>query len=178
MNLRIPGKTFLVGEYAVLAGGKALGLATQPYFTVTSEAAIPHAESAAGLFLRGKKSRALHNPYSVGGFGQSTAEFIAAWFEQDQVNDLSIMFRAYRNLFAAAPPSGADLVIQMLGQVTHFNPEIKKSKSSFWPFSDIGFDILSTTQQHRGRAAARGGAGAVPELRPLRHHVPRAAGRP
>ena len=32
MKLAIPGKTFLVGEYAVLVGGKALGVATEPYF--------------------------------------------------------------------------------------------------------------------------------------------------
>ncbi len=35
MKFFIPGKTFLVGEYAVLLGGAALGLATKPYFELT-----------------------------------------------------------------------------------------------------------------------------------------------
>ena len=32
MKFFVPGKTFLVGEYAVLLGGASLGLATKPYF--------------------------------------------------------------------------------------------------------------------------------------------------
>jgi mevalonate kinase len=33
----IPGKTFLVGEYSVLVGGEALGLATAPCFKLSEK---------------------------------------------------------------------------------------------------------------------------------------------
>ena len=108
--LTIPGKTFLVGEYAVLVGGEALGIATNPQFSLEikspNEIIDYHAESAVGLFCKKNDlvfNRKIINPYGVGGFGQSTAEFIFAWFEKNKI-DLSPqiipeIFNDYIDLF-------------------------------------------------------------------------------
>lgn len=156
MKLVIPGKTFLVGEYAVLVGGNALGLATAPYFESTTELTTYHASSAAGLFLRESQSaQVLKNNYHVGGFGFSTAEFVLAWFKKNNLLQISKdllpkIFSEYRNLFdqteelKKTKPSGADLIIQLLGGVTYFNPDIAKSQTSEWIFPQVGFDIIST----------------------------------
>jgi mevalonate kinase len=164
---RIPGKTFLVGEYSALVGGEALGLATRPYFQLSQAAAgsefiVYHQESPAGLFAEKNNFKfnfEVKNPYQVGGFGQSTAEFIFSWFERNKENDqvsklekperIQNIFNDYLGLFDSAElknkkPSGADLVTQLLGHVTHFNPEVYKSKSVTWPFSDLSFFVVST----------------------------------
>ena len=64
MKFFIPGKTFLVGEYAVLLGGAALGLATKPYFELTEteadEAADEfHPDSPAGRYLKPENKKSL-----------------------------------------------------------------------------------------------------------------------
>ncbi len=164
MKLVIPGKTFLVGEYAVLVGGNALGLATEPYFEFdfSQPADINvHEKSAAGLFLRFSdqaelKINSVINLNPSGGFGQSTAEFIACWVKHqvDRETPFSIrleeMFNQYRDLYnlnhdlIKIKPSGADLVIQILGGVVYFDPVVKLSKSFNWPFNDLDFDIIAT----------------------------------
>ncbi len=164
MKLAIPGKTFLVGEYAVLVGGKALGVATEPYFEADFKQkhfTTVHEKSAAGLFLKsiGQYDLQIHSvvsQYGVGGFGQSTAEFISAWFKQNlsQASEiptvLKQIFNEYRDLFEInsemkkLKPSGADLVTQLLGKVTYFDPEVTHSKSLGWVFPELDFDIITT----------------------------------
>lgn len=164
MKLVIPGKTFLVGEYAVLVGGKALGVATEPYFEADFKQkhfTAVHEKSAAGLFLKfiGQHDLQIHSvvsQYGVGGFGQSTAEFISAWFKQNSSQASEIhtilkqIFHEYRDLFEInsemkkIKPSGADLVTQLLGKVTYFDPEVTHSKSLGWVFPDLDFDIITT----------------------------------
>lgn len=155
MTLQIPGKTFLVGEYAVLVGGNALGIATEPYFETTGSLYSPHPMSAAGLFLTQSTENQtvqVSNPYSSGGFGFSTAEFIASWFERNKSKEhnLSDLFKTYKSVYdlndqtKKIKPSGADLVIQMLGNITYFDQIISNSKSIQWPFPNTGFLIVST----------------------------------
>jgi len=154
----IPGKTFLVGEYAVLIGGEALGLATRPQFYVESnlnQDVEYHPQSAVSLFCKKHNisfSKKIINPYGVGGFGQSTAEFIFAWVEKNKKisrRDLKSIFQEYLSLFSDVNnqnkrPSGADLVTQALGQVTHFKTPVEDSTSYTWPFSDLSFFVIST----------------------------------
>lgn len=153
MELKIPGKTFLVGEYAVLVGGEALGLGTQPCFQVSvkNPELTVHPQSAAGLFLKSQHNELnlnMENPYGVGGFGLSTAEFIAAWFNVKKHPNLKDIFETYQMLFAdsraSQKPSGADLITQLLGQVTHFRTEVQNSKSQPWPFENLSFYLVST----------------------------------
>ena len=163
MKLVIPGKTFLVGEYAVLVGGKALGVATQPYFETDfdqKDYASVHNSSAAGLLLQSMghelELNAVSSSYGHGGFGQSTAEYVAVWFKYHQTHTAEIptflkeIFHQYRDLFnlntelQKIKPSGADLVTQLLGRITYFDPEVTHSKSLNWVFPEIDFDIIST----------------------------------
>lgn len=164
MKLMIPGKTFLVGEYSVLVGGKALGVATSPYFEADLDSPKMHPvheNSAAGLFLKtmGHSSLEINtvaSQFSVGGFGFSTAEFITAWFKKTKARPTDVsgfmkpMVQEYRDLFdideklKKTKPSGADLVIQLLGKIAYFDPQVVASQSCSWPFTDLGFDIIST----------------------------------
>jgi mevalonate kinase len=164
MKLVIPGKTFLVGEYAVLVGGRALGVATEPYFQTEFDdqhMTSVHENSAAGLLLKSigltkMEINSVVSSYGVGGFGQSTAEFIATWFHNHTIRDSDVptflknIFNQYRDLFDIHPdlqkikPSGADLITQLMGKITYFDPEVIHSKSLNWAFPEIDFDIIST----------------------------------
>ncbi len=148
----VPGKTFLVGEYAVLVGGSALGLATNPSFSLTNKNFEYHPQSAAALYSDKnnlKFNQKVKNDYGVGGFGQSTAEFIFAWLKKNTDYDLVKIFNDYLQLFnndnlKKIRPSGADLVTQVIGKVTYFCSDIAKSKQMVWPFADLSFYIIST----------------------------------
>lgn len=148
----IPAKTFLVGEYSVLVGGDALGLATSPGFQVKSSTDWIqfHPQSAAGLMKQNFKLT-LQDDIKFPGFGKSTAEFIALWGQTHgrNLDQLEAAFQTYRNLFQSEnkilKPSGADLVTQMLGGVAHFNSRaVNESQSLLWPFPELSFKIIAT----------------------------------
>lgn len=153
--IKIPGKTFLVGEYAVLSGGEALGLATAPCFQLSEKQTEYHPMSAAGLFCSQSKiefSKQILNPYGAGGFGQSTAEFLFVWLQKNKEikkNQFVDVFNEYRSLYLSKEnqkksPSGADLITQVLGQVTHFRQPVESSTSYLWPDWDLSFFVIST----------------------------------
>ena len=162
--MHIPGKTFLVGEYAVLVGGEALGLGTLPAFTTGQDVTKYHHDSAVGLF---NQKHAFHfqteilNPYQiknteglipVGGFGQSTAEFIFAYRQKYQKFSLKTIFDDYLALYMdpqyiTQQPSGADLVTQLLGGVTHFARPVENSQSYTWPFKKLSFCVISAVEK-------------------------------
>jgi mevalonate kinase len=128
----VPGKVFLLGEYAVLAGAPALVAAVPPRFRLSSapfEGSIEtsfHPESPAGRWCRvHHAAHAWHfeDPAcGAGGFGASTAQFILAAASNGQ-QDWRALWTEYRSLnhsLAGSPPSGADLVAQVLGGVVEF----------------------------------------------------------
>lgn len=167
MTLEIPGKTFLVGEYAVLSNGPALGLATAPCFTLRESPVptVPHPESPAGRYLarHGCAPRfELQDPYT-GGFGRSTAEFWAAvqtrfagcetqgepkfagcetrlWDAADTFSFPEILGE-YRELHAG---SGVDLAIQYFGRVCEAGPENGRFAAYDWHFPELEFFVVST----------------------------------
>lgn len=169
----VPGKTFLVGEYAVLVGGEALGLATRPAFSrphPTADLVLEnhyHSSSAVGLFNQKHRCNfqvEILNPYkiraaessgqeiSVGGFGQSTAEFIFAYMQKYKKFSLKTIFDDYRGLYMdpqhiTQQPSGADLVTQLLGEVTYFTSVVENSKHFAWPFNDLSFCLISAVEK-------------------------------
>lgn len=155
-QVRVPGKTFLVGEYAVLAGGECLGLGTSPLFSINLESKKQnfHSESPAGLYL--KKHGLPHfshefiNPYGVGGFGASTAEFIFSYFSNSKASKKTEdIFSEYLALYSERKelkPSGADLLTQLTGQISHINlaDETAKVEKLGWSFTDLDFLLYST----------------------------------
>ena len=163
-NISFPGKTFLIGEYAVLEGAPAVLINTKPrfYFTVTREGKRGncfHADSPAGQWL--KKHPRISESYYIeswdpyagkGGFGLSGAQFnlvhlLGGVLEGKSINDMDLlkMWKDYRSLdFSGYKPSGADLISQMLGKVCLFTPEPFHANSMDWPFSDLDFFLIKT----------------------------------
>ena len=130
----VSGKVFLLGEYAVLAGAPALVAAVPPRFSLStrpSSGAIEtvfHPESPAGRLLRELRVQVPHffsDPArGAGGFGASTAQFILAAAAHG-ISDWKVLWEKYRALHLAqdgVPPSGADLVGQVVGGVVEFLP--------------------------------------------------------
>ncbi len=175
VQLTIPGKTFLAGEYLALKGLGALVLATKPRFEVLihenetedpSEKNPFHTDSPAGLFWQEQSS--FFKKYSVqlktfsglGGWGASTAEFIALqglwqlkdslWIEEERFFDLHKMLLDYRRLAggktkeAGFPPSGADLVGQVRGGLTFFEGQNGKIQTFAWPFANLKMKLIAT----------------------------------
>jgi mevalonate kinase len=173
--LRIPGKSFLAGEYLALQGGPTLVAATKPGFEIRvrqksaadlkkSELALPfHPDSPAGKFYSGNSNFFSQfciewENANLGGFGSSTAEFIALhalyqmreslWVEQERHLDIHEMLTAYRACAsldgAKWIPSGADLVAQVRGGISFFESKTGKMQSYAWPFEKIGFCLVKT----------------------------------
>ncbi|MBC7419451.1 MAG: hypothetical protein H7328_01870 [Bdellovibrio sp.] len=153
MDLAIPGKTFLAGEYSVLLGGSALGLATKPCFevrAVSHNAFVFHPQSPAGRYLKINSLPApavqISDPYSQGGFGKSTAEFFAVVFLKLRKNNFTEIRKNYIDLYAPekVKPSGADLAFQYFGHVCEANLRENKFESFRWPFAELDFLIVAT----------------------------------
>lgn len=167
MNFQIPGKTFLVGEYSVLLGGAALGLATRPYFDyqifeetqLSSEIKLQlttfHPESPAGLYLKKngqpqyiifKDQYQMHG--AIGGFGRSTAEYFAAITSDLLVNKKTFfqILNEYKALHQhkLIPPSGMDLAFQFFGQITLADSTHQFYQTLNWNFLNLDFYLIST----------------------------------
>ncbi len=172
-QVSVPGKTFLMGEYAVLEGGPALIINTQPcfLFSVTGRKKsaghldIPFPpQSPAGQWLRRYPEIGhafhikTHDPYGGrGGFGRSSAEFNLVYLlgqllnlytakKNNEKNTFLSLWKDYRGLdFEGACPSGADVVSQWVGGLCVFCPRPFKVRSlSAWPFKGLDFFLLRT----------------------------------
>lgn len=159
MKYFVPSKTFLTGEYSVLLGGAALGLATSPSFEISylpqSAPNAFHIESPAGRYLeKNRKPLAVHfhDPYLSrgvqGGFGRSTAEYFAAAIPdllKNKKNPIEIR-EEYLSFFKTekVKPSGVDLLIQYLGGVAYVNSVDNEYRSLKWKFPEINFFLIST----------------------------------
>lgn len=91
IRLSAPSKTFLLGEYLVLKGGRAMVLCTKPRFTLVANKGRGHVEgihpsSPAGRFIDSHPE--VFAPWDVsftdpheglGGFGASSAQFLFAY---------------------------------------------------------------------------------------------------
>lgn len=167
MNFQVPGKTFLVGEYSVLLGGAALGLATRPYFEyeileesqlnseIKKELISFHPESPAGLYFKKKDQTRyiiFRDQYqiqgAIGGFGRSTAEYFAA-ITSDLLKNKKTFFQIlqeYKELHnqKLIPPSGMDLAFQFFGQITLADSKNQFYQTLDWNFLNLDFYLIST----------------------------------
>ena len=115
---KIPSKTFLLGEYAVLQAGDAFVLTFPNCFSFSLGESTDsfHSESAAGKLLA-TNNTGIHfeRPNNgLGGFGASTAEFIAACKFKNLENPWNMRTKL-QELSAGTKPSGVDLVAQFFG---------------------------------------------------------------
>ena len=145
----IPSKTFLFGEYAVLAGAPAVLLATPPFFEVVSdEFETFHKSSIANKMLTEQQKLGIRG-HKIKGLGRSSAEAIIADANKDIDMKLNSYKRACDDLRCIA--SGADLICQWFGECTVISN--KQNVSEKWLFDDIDIGIWSTgkslaTQSH------------------------------
>ncbi len=164
--LSIPGKTILLGEYAALACGAGLVVAHEPSYLFEfskrkEEGFLPvqelfHVSSPAGHLVKKhphvfeKLWGRFRSPYSQGGFGTSSAEFIAVWkviFDLDQ-EGWSRLLEDYWSCVdspSGVRPSGIDVLAQSQGVGLY---EIARDQSGLqkreWPFSHLELCFLPT----------------------------------
>lgn len=165
IELLVPSKTFLVGEYAILQGAPALVAATNPCFRFSAEKtdqeqkSLFHPDSAASRWFR--QSEVLLKNWKVtfddphqgaGGFGASGAQFVfyhaLSTYLQSQrlsedVNDVWQDYKACETTQA----SGGDVVAQTLGGIVHISQDPFEAKSYDWPFDETDFVIVRTGQK-------------------------------
>lgn len=170
MNLTFsaPSKTFLTGEYAVLVGGPALVLNTQPRFEFRAKSGgsglvkgIPTGSPAMGWL---KQRNPIWQAWDLefvdphegrGGFGASGAQFLFAHsfttFLQSSVEraarglNVADVWNDYQVL-TKNTGSGADILSQASGNVAlvQTQPQLMAQPIS-WPFQDLAFTVFRTS---------------------------------
>lgn len=161
----IPAKTFLVGEYAALAGNSAILLTTTPCFkmTLTENQGLQgiHPESPAGKFWLAQHidhhGLAWFDPYNgCGGLGASSAQFVGAWLASCDLRHLSVnkhalleSYHRYAWQGQGLRPSGYDVIAQSERQCVYINQQRQQYEIMAWPFDDLAFLLV-----HSGKKMA------------------------
>ncbi|MDP1603044.1 MAG: hypothetical protein Q8M03_07245 [Legionella sp.] len=162
MKWHIPAKTFLLGEYAALAGASAILVTTTPSFEVEliadNELRGIHPDSPAGrwwAYVNLPHGLAWHDPYAGrGGVGASSAQFLGAYLASCYVTHIEPEHQAMLNAYyhcawegQGLRPSGYDLLAQSLHQCVYINREQVIMTCYDWPFDDISFLLLHSGQK-------------------------------
>lgn len=156
LSLKIPGKTFLAGEYSVLKGGKALLWSSAPYFECIAKSAtrsVPssfHPDSPAGKFLQSHRELQSFefefiDPYKRGGFGASTAQYLAvrgllAHLQGQKTptgQNLILEYLEHAYSGEGTPPSGVDLWAQREGGLLLLDKKQNSLEKIQWPFAGV-----------------------------------------
>jgi mevalonate kinase len=159
-------KTFLVGEYAVLFGGSAVLLATEPEFkllankTTTGEslAGVSNGSAAHKFYLAHKNifknlSIKFVDPFNgAGGLGASSAQFVLLYKLYLYLNrcrfDINSFLEEYKTLAAGKAgslrPSGADCLTQYYNHNIYFNSHDGSTRKIEWSFPNLDFAIFRT----------------------------------
>ena len=173
LRLSAPSKTFLLGEYLVLAEGRALVVNTKPEFYLDVNLRGKgvclgiHAQSPAGLYLQ-KHSKYLSkadlqfvDPHKgAGGYGASSAQYAMCFAAEkvlerenaslDLKDSLLEAWRTYVELCRVPEghtPSGADVMSQMSGSISYVSMNPFSIDSFQWPFDEAGFLLISTGEK-------------------------------
>ncbi len=169
MNIAIPAKTFLVGEYLALTGGPAIVLTTTPCFELRQCNPVGlhgiHPESPAGRLWDEQAPANLgltwHDPYhGIGGMGASSAEFLGVYQainSTHQVQTKALLETYLRIAYSGkgTAPSGYDVLAQNSNGCVFIDNQ-QKTSSYAWPFADLAFILVHTekkiaTHQHLER---------------------------
>lgn len=153
MTWHIPAKTFLLGEYAALAGESAILLTTQPCFELeisTSHAPCFHKDSPAGRLLEGQNlSFSWKDPYQgAGGMGASSAQFLGCFMAMHGASfDRETLLESYYHHSwsqTGLKPSGYDVLAQASKGCVFINKNQKQCVNYTWPFEHLSFLLLHT----------------------------------
>lgn len=161
--IRIPSKTFFLGEYAVLNQGPALVVNTQPIFEVQTQTHWGgfYTSGSVGYLVQAfskKYDEALSfsDPHKErGGFGASTAQFLALKKNELSAFEFEPLLKEYKKLskqFENTTPSGADLLSQIIGKVSVLDLRAGDHQRLDWAI-DLSFFLIRTqskanTAQH------------------------------
>ena len=168
LTLSAPGKTFLVGEYAVLAKGPALVLNTAPRFELrvtpgpAEVVGIPAgAPAARWLSERAPLLSDLRvefvDPFAgAGGMGASGAQFVlvhalTTFLQQSFARaldgpNLKDTWSDYQTL-SGDQGSGADILAQTTGGVAEVDMLLTDARPRAWPYPELGFTLVRTHQK-------------------------------
>ena len=163
MNLHLPAKTFLLGEYVALVGAPAIILTTSPCFelTLTKDDKLEgiHPDSPAGQWWTQHRIREQgliwHDPYQgMGGLGASSAQFLGAYLASCHLLKVlpnqKVLLDAYYQCSwrgEGLKPSGYDLLAQSQHRCVYINREQDRMKAYDWCFKDISFLLLHSGQK-------------------------------
>lgn len=161
-EITCPSKTFLLGEYLALHGGPSLVLNTLPAFRLSIHKgpfALQgiHPDSPAGRFIRAhfsEQEKQFHfdDPYQgLGGFGASTAQFLAAYCFYEghtdfNADNLLASYLEYAYAGTGMAPSGADLIAQWQGAISYFEKQ-QSLETLTWPFESLHFALIHTQKK-------------------------------
>lgn len=161
--IRIPSKTFLLGEYIVLKGGPAIVLTHGPFFKAEAQAkslkapfnaASPAAQIAKRLRFDASTVLFTDPHQGQGGFGGSSAEFLAV-VAQDQTKTSfkeAECWKARELYLSVASGSGVDVLVQAFGSgegdlLVAIDLEGKKLKPLNIPSLNAELRLLRTGQK-------------------------------
>ena len=168
--LSVPSKSFFLGEYLALAGGRALLAATLPRFGLRlldgsgAVRGIAPAAPAGRLIAAhpqvfGDFDVEFEDPHAgAGGWGASAAQFLMCYAALQRVRsdraggepgriDAARLIGAFveRAWDGRGPaPSGADLVAQLEGGLVEFCKAEGTVRRHEWPFGDLEFCFVAT----------------------------------
>jgi mevalonate kinase len=157
-------KTFLLGEYAVLWGGSAIVLITEPEFQLIVEKNAGNSYQLDGIdegspaFLFFTQHRDTFqnlrlrfcDPHNgSGGFGASSAQYVLLHQLYRQLTyspwNIKQFLDEYRkHCRQSVKPSGADCIAQQENQHVYFNSASNHVEHLNWNFDDLDFAILKT----------------------------------
>lgn len=163
-TIRIPAKTFIIGEYAALQGLPALIVTTPPAFemhlTHTPELQGIHPQSPAGRFwqaMERPEGLRFEDPYEgMGGLGASSAQFLSAYQLYCALSGQSFSHEALLASYQIATmpsvgqkPSGYDVLAQsMPGPCVYIDRNHAVDDSFEWPFTELSLLLLHTQQKY------------------------------
>lgn len=167
MRWEIPGKTFLLGEYAALEHQSAILITTTPCFIIekTTDKRLYgiHPDSPAGKYWKSSADECyglrFHDPLqSLGGLGASSAQFVGAWLAHNadrQMTNAALQRSILHDYWRCAwngrgkRPSGYDVLAQLMHQCVHIH--FKKNIQTMLPWR---FDTLGVLLVHTGNKLA------------------------
>ncbi|MDI9819880.1 MULTISPECIES: hypothetical protein [unclassified Legionella] len=163
MNWQIPAKTFLLGEYAAIAGASAIIVTTSPCFEIslTADGILHniHPDSPAGQWWRHHRlfSQGLYwqDPYQgKGGLGASSAQFIGAYLASCHLLNLvptseSLLDAYYQSAWRkeGLRPSGYDILGQTQNRCVYISRQNALMQAYDWTFKEIAFLLLHSGQK-------------------------------
>lgn len=172
-KISVPSKTFLLGEYMVLENGPCWILNTEPRFELLIQSSGEgsfrniHPSSPGGKWARKTKEifqnfdlEFIDPHQGLGGFGASSAQFALTYVWSTLCRshlevlahkglDVRSLWQDYLSVHQDInpPPSGADVVGQVLGQLVNIHFQDFKVTSQSWNMDNLSFLLFATGQK-------------------------------